>query len=172
MSIEDVERAIRHGRRVIGEWEDINLNAWREDETRYAVIDPIIRALGWDTAEPKECCPEYVRQGGRVDYAIFAEDTAIEDIGRAEATPLILIEAKPVDADLAGVPDQLARYVDAEPAINYGAGVVTNGRRWMLYDLRVEGEISDKYVDTVNITEGAVGKNAKTLRDWLGKGQW
>ena len=172
MSVEAVEQAIRHSRRVIGEWEDINLNEWREDQTRYAVIDPIIRALGWDTADPKECCPEYVRQGGRADYAMFAEETAIEEIGMAEATPLILIEAKPVDADLTEVPDQLAWYVDAEPAVSYGAGVVTDGRRWMLYDLSVEGEISDKYVETVNITEGTVGKNAKTLHYWRGKEQW
>ena len=103
---------------------------------------------------------------------MFAEETAIEDIGRAEATPLILIEAKPVDADLTEAPDQLAGYVNAEPAIDYGAGVVTDGRRWMLYDLSVEGEISGKHVDTVNIIEGAVGKNAKTLHYWLSKERW
>ena len=172
MGVEAVEQAIRHGRRVIGEWEDVDLNEWREDQTRYAVIDPIVRALGWDTSDPKECCPEYGREGGRADYAIFGADLAIEEIGRAEATPLILIEAKPVDADLETAPDQLAGYVDADPAMSYGAGVVTNGRHWWIYDLTIEGDFPDKCVQAVNITEGAVGTNAKTLYDWLGKGQW
>lgn len=172
MSTEDVEHAIRHGRRVIGEWEDINMNEWREDQTRYAVVDPIIRALGWNTADPKECFPEYWRGNGRADYALFGRNSAMEAMGNAEETPLIVIEAKPVDADLTEVPEQLAYYVDAEPAVSYGAGVVTNGRLWMLYDLSVEGDFQDKYIDTVNITEGAVSKAAETLNYWLGKGQW
>ena len=37
----------------------MGLPGWREDLTRYVIIDPIIRALGWDTAEPKECHSEY-----------------------------------------------------------------------------------------------------------------
>ena len=173
MSVENVELAIRHCRRVVGEWEDINMNGWREDQTRYAVIDPILRALGWDTADPKECMVEYRRGRGWVDYAIFGEEAGMEGIGRAEARPLIVIEAKPVDADLTEVPDdQLAGYVDAEPAMQYGAGVVTNGRLWMIFDLEAEGALEDKHIETVNITEGAVLRAATTLNYWLSKEQW
>ena len=172
MSVENVEQAIRHCRRVIGEWEDINMNGWREDQTRYAIIDPILRALGWDAADPKECMVEYGRGSGRVDYAIFGEDAEMEAIGKAEATPLIVIEAKPVDADLTEVPDQLAGYVNAEPAMQYGAGVVTNGRLWMIFDLEAEGAFEDKHIETVNITEGAVRRAATTLSYWLGEWPW
>ena len=148
------------------------MNEWREDQTRYAIIDPIIRALGWNIADPKECVPEYGRGNGRADYAIFGEEAEMEAIGMAEATPLIVIEAKPVDADLTEVPEQLAYYVDAEPAMSYGAGVATNGRQWLIYDLSVDGELQDKHVETVNITEGAVRGAANTLNYWLSKGQW
>ncbi len=82
MSVENVEQAIRHCRRVIGEWEDINMNAWREDQTRYAIIDPILRALGWDTADPKECMVEYRRGRGWVDYAILGEEVEMEAIDK------------------------------------------------------------------------------------------
>lgn len=172
LSVADVEHAIRHARRVIGEWEDIDLNWWREDQTRYAIIDPIIRALGWNTADPQECCPEYGRGDGRVDYAIFGEGVELVSIGNSEAKPLIVVEAKPVDADLTEVPEQLAYYVDTEPAIDYGAGVVTNGRVWILYFLSRRGELQDKYVATVNVTEGGVGAAAKTLHYWLSKELW
>ena len=40
----------------------------------------------------------------------------------------------------------------------------------MLYDLSVEGEFQDKYIDAVNITEGAVGKARRDseLLAWQG----
>ena len=34
------------------------MDRWREDHTRYGVIDPIIQALGWNTADRKECHPD------------------------------------------------------------------------------------------------------------------
>ena len=74
MSVSAVEAAIRKIQDIVKEWDDVELDYWREDHTRYGVIDPIIRALGWDTSDPKECHPEYPRSyesGRRVDYALF-----------------------------------------------------------------------------------------------------
>lgn len=50
---------------------------WREAQTRYAIIDPILSALGWDTSDPKECRPEWQFKGSkqRVDYALFSGNT-------------------------------------------------------------------------------------------------
>ena len=51
MTIAAVESALRHSRRVILEWAKIGEahwpgeNSWREDQTRYVAIDPVIRAL-------------------------------------------------------------------------------------------------------------------------------
>ena len=73
MSVSAVDTAIRKIREVVREWDEVELRYWREDHTRYGVIDPIIRALGRDTGDPKECHPEYPRPylEGRVDYALF-----------------------------------------------------------------------------------------------------
>ena len=39
--------------------------------TRYALIDPLLRELGWDTANPDEVIPEYQAGRGRADYALI-----------------------------------------------------------------------------------------------------
>ena len=46
MRIGSVDAAIRKARMVVKEWDEVGLNYWREDHTRYWVIDPVIRALG------------------------------------------------------------------------------------------------------------------------------
>ena len=54
-----VKAAIVEVRTRIQEWDAIGMNAWREEHTRYALIDPIITTLGWNAAEPMECHPEW-----------------------------------------------------------------------------------------------------------------
>ena len=63
MSVDEVETAIDHAMRAIEEWKKASQHlddiSWREVHTRYAVVDPILRALGWKTEDPKECHTEY-----------------------------------------------------------------------------------------------------------------
>lgn len=54
-----------------------------ETLTRYALIDPLLRELGWDTSNPDQVVPEYPSSGGRADYALLAE-----------GTPRMMVEAK------------------------------------------------------------------------------
>ncbi len=56
-----------------------------ETRTKYALIDPVLWALEWDLADPKQVKLEFEIKGGRVDYALFKS-------GRE--TPVILVEAK------------------------------------------------------------------------------
>ena len=43
-----------------------------EAAIRYALIDPLLRALGWDTANPVVVRPEYhVGNGKTADYVLF-----------------------------------------------------------------------------------------------------
>ena len=55
MSIRDVRQAIVEVRGRIQEWDDLgpDLNNWLEEHTRYALIDPILAALGWNIHEPE-----------------------------------------------------------------------------------------------------------------------
>ncbi len=59
--------------------------ALRQSEalTRYVLIDPLLRELGWNTENPERVRPEYRDSGGFADYALFQE-----------ARPVALVEAK------------------------------------------------------------------------------
>ena len=66
MTVREVEEAIKNANSRISEWQENGFPTWREDQTRYGIIDPIIRALGWNTVDPKQCHPEFPRtENGR-----------------------------------------------------------------------------------------------------------
>ena len=140
MSISAVDAAIRKIREVVKEWDDVKLGYWREDQTRYGVVGPIIRALGWDTGDPKECHPEYPRpyQEGRVDYALFGIPD-VESIGNNSVPPDVVIESKALREPLDDDVPQLQRYVQASPPMRNGVAVLTNGNEWWIYDLTKRG---------------------------------
>ena len=170
MSISAVDAAIRKVRMVVKEWDEVNLNYWREDHTRYGVIDPIIRALGWDTADPKECHPEYPRpyQEGRVDYALFGTPD-LEAIGSNSIPPDVVIESKALREPLDDDVSQLHRYVDAAPAMRQGVAALTNGNEWLLFDLAQRGSFERKLVERVDILIGNRRSHAQVLNQWLGR---
>ena len=171
MSVRSVDVAIRKIREVIREWNDVELYFWREDHTRYGVIDPIIRALGWDTGDPKECHPEYPRpyQEGRVDYALIGTPD-VEAIGNNSAPPDVIIESKALREPLGDeAVSQLQRYVHAFPLMKNGVAVLTNGREWCIYDLKRRGSFENKLVDKVDILTGNRRCQAGFLNRWLGR---
>lgn len=97
-----------------------------ETSTRYIVIDPILRALGWDLSNPDECVVEYevARSGNhpatRVDYVLKC----------GTGQPAIVIEAKRIDveSDDEGALVQMERYLQDIPTAMIA--VVTNGQYW------------------------------------------
>ena len=48
------------------------LLAGSEALTRYALIDPLLRALEWDTGDPGVVRPEYRDASGFADYVLMA----------------------------------------------------------------------------------------------------
>ena len=52
--------------------------------TRYALIDPLLRGLGWDTSDPSQVLVEFRSQNGAADYALLG----------AGGRPLVIVEAK------------------------------------------------------------------------------
>ena len=90
-----------------------------EEATKTALIMPFVRALGYNTEDPREVVPEYIadvgdRKGEKVDYAIMKD-----------GEPVILIECKSAvttlsDQDAA----QLSRYFGTS---NVRFAVLTNG---------------------------------------------
>ena len=63
-----------------------------EAQTRYALIDPFLRGLGWDTSDPGVVAPEYRVPNGMVaDYALLVQ-----------GKPVMIIESKKLDEPLQG----------------------------------------------------------------------
>ena len=97
MSIRAVENAIRkvREREMVEEWDAVGYTSWQEVHPKYAVVYPIVRALGWDTDDPKECHSEFPRPypSGWADYAFFgaAEVLSIVNDG---IPPDVIIESK------------------------------------------------------------------------------
>ena len=93
-----------------------------EWQTRYALIDPLLRALGWDTADPTMVVPEDGSGNGRADYLL-----------QAEGKPCMVIEAKRLRASLRDAQRQALDYaMDASRQARYFTA--TNGKEWMIYD--------------------------------------
>lgn len=88
--------------------------------TRYVLIDPLLRALGWDTSDPKLVRPEYRDTGGIADYALMSGDR-----------PAALLEAKKFGENLSQAIDQ-ALYYCFRQRITYM--VVSDGNQWELHD--------------------------------------
>ena len=174
MTIKAVERKIRHALKVIDEWDKAGLPDWPEVHIRYSIADPIIRALGWNTEDPKECHPEYPRwyggKQGKVDYALFTVRSPMEMVND-DPPPLIIIETKALKTNLDRYQAQLSRYMRATPKMTSGIAVLTNGRTWRFYDASKPGRLAAKLKREIDIKEIGVKDSARTLIKYLGKKQ-
>ena len=91
--------------------------------TRYALIDPMLRELGWDTDDPSQVVPEYrVPNNQMADYVLLAN-----------GTPAIVVESKKLDEPLRGgkALDQGILYCAHTDSRYF---LLTDGRRWELYE--------------------------------------
>ena len=141
-----------------------------EEHTKYAVVDPIIRALGWDTVDPKVCHPEYPRPfpTGRVDYALFAASDVTDIVNDGVLTDAI-IESKYLGALLEESVSRLQRYAEAESPMESGVAVLTDGGKWWIYDLSLPGSFTSKLVERVDILTGSRRASAQALNQWLSR---
>ena len=92
--------------------------------TRYALIDPLLRVLGWDTEDPERVRPKYPDPNGRPDYALIQANQ-----------PVAMLEAKSVGTRL---DDDIIRKVIGyctDKGVKYA--VLTDGNTWEAYDLSV-----------------------------------
>ena len=174
MTVKLVEEKIRHALNMIDEWDEADLPYWPEVHIRYAIVDPIIRALGWNTEDPKECHPEYPRwyggKHGKVDYALFTV-RSVKEMVEDNPPPRHIIEAKALKVDLDRHRSQLSRYMGASPKMTMGVAVLTNGRKWRLYDASKTGRLAEKFICEVDIKESPTKDSATLLIKHMGKNQ-
>lgn len=105
-----------------------------EENTKGALIDPVLQVLGWDIHDLDEMQREYryKGKGNPVDYALF--------IG---GTPKMFLEAKPLGANLRDLKwrAQVVNYAN-----NAGVEwcVLTDGNTWHVYKSNAPGDLDRK----------------------------
>lgn len=111
-----------------------------ETRTRQVLVDPMLRALGWDVEAPHSVGLEYGIKRKWVDYALMGSDK-----------PIAVIEAKvlgaPLDDD---VKQQVLNYANTD-GIDYM--VVTDGDHWQMFDVFKRGQLEDRVLMEFQLTQ-------------------
>lgn len=107
--------------------------------TRNALVDPLLRALGWDTEDPALAMPEYRLGSGFADYALL-------NAGK----PAIVIEAKKLGTPLYSAAEQSVTYC-VNDGIRYF--VATDGRKWDVYETHRPVPLAEKKIVSFDITD-------------------
>ena len=111
--------------------------------TRSALVDPLLRALGWDTESPTLVMPEYkvtkVDGGsGTADYALLSE-----------GNPAIVIEAKKLGTPLSDAANQCFQYCSKDGILYFA---VTDGSIWDVYETNRPVAFAEKKIVSFDIT--------------------
>ena len=102
--------------------------------TRYALIDPLLRELGWDTADPALVIPEYRSGNGRADYALLENN----------GNPAMMVEAKSLGSSLRDTAlTQGIQYCLEKGTKNFA---LTDGNCWEVYETHRPVPIEEKRV--------------------------
>lgn len=128
-----------------------------EAQVQASVIRPVLRALGWDDADPAQWRVEFQVDHGRVDEALF--DPA--------GLPLVFVEAKKQGNLSIKAEDQLFRYAahNGVPTL-----VLTDGDTWDLYLSMAAGKPADRRFAHLVISESrSLDGMADDLRQFLGR---
>ena len=110
-----------------------------ESMTRYVLIDPLLRALGWDLSDPDIVRTEDTVHGTRSDYVLM---------------DVMVIEAKKLHESLDDQEPKLRKYMKNQD-VRYGA--LTDGCVWQIYDAKksvnttpVRFRLTDNIWDVIN----------------------
>lgn len=120
--------------------------------TRYALIDPLLRVLGWDTEDPALVVPEAQTGAGRGDYAL-----------RHQGKTVCIVEAKSLGGSLR---EDLTKYTAYSIGVGARRFMVTDGRRWELYDLRPGVLVDEMRVMEMDISGTSHEAALKALYLW------
>ena len=101
--------------------------------TRYALVDPLLRELGWDTGNPNLVLPEYESDHGRADYAL-----------RGDGKSVMMVRAKKLGTQLRdSVLSEGINFCLMEGATYLS---VTDGQIWEVYETHRPVPIDEKRV--------------------------
>ena len=120
--------------------------------TRNALVDPLLRTLGWDTEDPALAMPEYRLGSGFADYALLNG-----------GNPAIVIEAKKLGTPLYSAAEQSVTY-----CVNAGIRhfVATDGRKWDVYETHRPVPLGEKKIVSFDITDSTADVCLDALVLW------
>ena len=136
---------------------DVHGDKLRQNEalTRYALIDPLLRELGWDTEDPGLVEPEYkTAEDGRPDYALSSNGELV-----------MMVEAKKLGTPLQNkVLSKGLTYANSQ-GTNYFS--VTDGERWEIYETFKPVPTAEKLIVRFDLKDGSAAEAClKALALW------
>jgi len=114
--------------------------------TRYVLVDPVLRTLGWDLECPNFVRPEFSTEAGTPDYALLVN-----------GKPYVMVEVKPLRGNLVVAKDKGFNYCWKNKVPYY---VITDGETWELYDMR---EMGGREIFSINISQDNLGNASRKL---------
>ena len=120
---------------------DKRLSSFSEDQTKMAIILPILRRIGWDTENIDEVFPEFSVENRRVDYALRLNNKSV-----------VFLEAKrpTEDLDSGNHQEQLLDYSFRQ---GIELALLTNGITWFLYLPNAGGDWKARKFYTIDLKE-------------------
>ena len=114
-----------------------------EQNTKAALIDPLLTAMGWELQEIDEVRREYRRKprDNPVDYTLFLNRTAC-----------LLIEAKSLEKDL-GDRKWISKNISYAAVLGVKWCVLTNGDEYRIYNSHAEVDVDEKLFRKVRISD-------------------
>src|SRR5215216_387035 len=114
-----------------------------EQNTKAALIDPLLAALGWDVEDIDEVSREYRRksQDNPVDYALFML-----------RSPRLFVEAKGLEKDL-GDRKWISQVLGYATVVGVEWCILTNGDEYRLYNAHAPVDVEQKLFRVVRIAE-------------------
>ena len=114
-----------------------------EQNTKAALIDPLLAALGWDVEDIDEVSREYKRksQDNPVDYALFML-----------RSPRLFVEAKGLEKDLSDR-KWISQVLGYATVVGVEWCVLTNGDEYRLYNAHAPVDVEQKLFRVVRISE-------------------
>lgn len=140
---ERLASAVEKARQVIEDVREGRIPPLGEQNTKSALIGPVLTALGWDLTNPGEVFHEYSKQpqDPRVDYALFVQ-----------GKPRVVLEAKDLHKDLSDRKwaSQICQYANL---LGVEWCLLTNGDEYRLYNTHATVEWEQKLFRAVRVSE-------------------
>ncbi|MEM4306620.1 MAG: hypothetical protein QXD61_11690 [Candidatus Caldarchaeum sp.] len=123
-----------------------------ETLTRYVLVDPLLRALGWDTENPELLVPEMTTQAGKPDYTLLHNGRKIAFVG----------------VKALGKPEDLLQQISYCVSEGVRYFIATDGAKWEVYDTQIQKPLPEKRIahwDINSMDAGEVVRQAfSTMR--------